>query len=65
MTLIFHLDKNFDCADRMFHSIQISYNLVTKMSMTDSKELIPEFFYLPEFLENSEGGQLFLFVYGC
>lgn len=48
-------DRNFDCADRTFHSVQTAYNLVTKMSMTDSKELIPEFFYLPEFLENSEG----------
>ena len=24
-------------------------------SVTDTKELIPEFFYLPEFLENTEG----------
>ena len=24
-------------------------------SVTDTKELIPEFFYLPEFLENREG----------
>ena len=42
----------FDHADRMFHSIPTCYkNLLTGSS--DVKELIPEFFCLPEFLRNS------------
>lgn len=42
----------FDHADRLFHSIEGAYrNCLTHTS--DVKELIPEFFYLPEFLINS------------
>jgi hypothetical protein len=42
----------FDHADRLFHSVESSYrNCLTNSS--DVKELIPEFFYLPEFLANS------------
>lgn len=41
----------FDCADRQFHSIP-----ATRQALMDNpydvKELIPEFFYFPEFLEN-------------
>lgn len=41
-----------DHADRLFHSIESAYkNCLTNSS--DVKELVPEFFYLPEFLVNS------------
>ncbi|XP_024540202.1 BEACH domain-containing protein B isoform X1 [Selaginella moellendorffii] len=42
----------FDHADRLFHSIQNTYaNCLTNTS--DVKEIIPEFFYMPEFLVNT------------
>ncbi|PIN12837.1 Conserved WD40 repeat-containing protein [Handroanthus impetiginosus] len=42
----------FDHADRLFQSIEGTYkNCLTNTS--DVKELIPEFFYMPEFLMNS------------
>lgn len=42
----------FDHADRLFQSIESTYrNCLTNTS--DVKELIPEFFYMPEFLLNS------------
>ncbi|CAM0946806.1 unnamed protein product [Alopecurus aequalis] len=41
----------FDHADRLFHSIESTYrNCLSNTS--DVKELTPEFFYMPEFLEN-------------
>lgn len=43
---------HFDLADRMFHSINDSWLSASKHNMADIKELIPEFFYLPEFLTN-------------
>ncbi|XP_049532447.1 WD repeat and FYVE domain-containing protein 3 isoform X2 [Anopheles darlingi] len=43
---------HFDLADRMFHSIQEAWYSASRQNMADVKELIPEFFYLPEFLEN-------------
>lgn len=43
---------HFDLADRMFHSIADSWMSASKHNMADIKELIPEFFYLPEFLVN-------------
>ena len=47
----------FDHADRLFHSIPEAWtNCLT--NPTDVKELIPEFFYLDEFLENSNGFDL-------
>jgi len=51
-------DNHFDVPDRTFHSLQRCYQLVTMQSVTDTKELIPEFFYFPEFLENREGESL-------
>ncbi|CAF3687342.1 unnamed protein product [Rotaria socialis] len=42
----------FDIADRQFHSFQSSWTNIMD-SPNDGKELIPEFFYLPEFLVNS------------
>ncbi|KAF2072405.1 hypothetical protein CYY_006280 [Polysphondylium violaceum] len=41
----------FDHADRMFHSIELAWEN-TLTSSTDVKELIPEFYYMPEFLLN-------------
>ncbi|CAF0830697.1 unnamed protein product [Rotaria sp. Silwood1] len=42
----------FDIADRQFHSFQSAW-LNIMDSPNEVKELIPEFFYLPEFLVNS------------
>nr|CAD7196152.1 unnamed protein product [Timema douglasi] len=47
-------DENFDLPDRTFHSLQTTWRLTSRDSTTDVKELVPEFFYLPEFLVNSE-----------
>ncbi|KAH9329817.1 hypothetical protein KI387_001925, partial [Taxus chinensis] len=42
----------FDHADRLFHSIAATHaNCLSNTS--DVKELVPEFFYMPEFLNNS------------
>ena len=49
----------FDHPDRMFHSIKENWQSASELSNGDVKELIPEFFYLPEFLTNSNG-----FVFG-
>ncbi|XP_043802413.1 lysosomal-trafficking regulator isoform X3 [Apis laboriosa] len=48
-------DDNFDIPDRTFHALATTWRLTSCDSTTDVKELIPEFFYLPEFLLNSEG----------
>lgn len=37
----------------MFHSIPEAWKSASESNMADVKELIPEFFYLPEFLSNS------------
>uniref|UniRef100_A0A672PLE3 Lysosomal trafficking regulator n=1 Tax=Sinocyclocheilus grahami TaxID=75366 RepID=A0A672PLE3_SINGR len=56
-------DQSFDIPDRTFHSMNTTWRLSSYESMTDVKELIPEFFYLPEFLVNREGGALVLLTY--
>ena len=43
----------FDCPDRLFRSIAEACS-GTCMGMNDVKELIPEFFFLPEFLVNAD-----------
>ncbi|EPQ17130.1 Lysosomal-trafficking regulator [Myotis brandtii] len=48
-------DQSFDIPDRTFHSMNTTWRLSSFESMTDVKELVPEFFYLPEFLVNREG----------
>ena len=48
-------DQNFDCADRTFHDVRTSYWLSSFESTSDFKELIPEFYYLHEFLMNKQG----------
>ncbi|KAG5439009.1 hypothetical protein PCANB_002340 [Pneumocystis canis] len=44
---------SFDHADRLFYSIEKAWLSSSQGNMTDVRELIPEFFYLPEFLVNS------------
>ncbi|KAF9969436.1 hypothetical protein BGZ73_008219, partial [Actinomortierella ambigua] len=46
---------HFDHADRLFHSIGKSWISASQNTMSDVRELIPEFFYLPEFLVNANG----------
>lgn len=48
-------DDNFDLPDRTFHSLHTTWRLTSSDSTTDVKEMIPEFFFLPEFLINHEG----------
>jgi hypothetical protein len=57
VAVMFYLfaDDNFDLPDRTFHSLHTAWRLTSSDSTTDVKELIPEFFFLPEFLRNSEG----------
>ncbi|XP_053323151.1 neurobeachin-like protein 2 isoform X2 [Spea bombifrons] len=47
----------FDCSDRQFHSIPAAWQARME-NPVDVKELIPEFFYFPEFLENANGFDL-------
>lgn len=42
----------------MFHSVKDAWFSAAKHNMADVKELIPEFFYLPEFLFNSNNFDL-------
>lgn len=43
---------HFDLPDRLFHSVKDSWTSASESNMADIKELIPEFFYLPDFLLN-------------
>ncbi|KAI4593457.1 hypothetical protein KJ359_009347 [Pestalotiopsis sp. 9143b] len=43
----------FDHADRLFYSIEGSWKSASRDNGADVRELIPEFFYLPEFLVNN------------
>lgn len=47
----------FDVADRQFHSIASTWRILYE-NPNDVKELIPEFFYLPEFLTNMNSNLL-------
>nr|XP_033797067.1 WD repeat- and FYVE domain-containing protein 4 isoform X2 [Geotrypetes seraphini] len=58
--LCFLQGGNFDVADRMFHSVKNAWNSASRENMSDVRELIPEFFYLPDFLSNSNQ-----FEFGC
>lgn len=43
----------FDHADRLFNGVRDTWlSAAGKGNTSDVKELIPEFFYMPEFLEN-------------
>ncbi|XP_052057749.1 lysosomal-trafficking regulator-like isoform X2 [Mytilus californianus] len=48
-------DNNFDIPDRTFHNMETCWRLASSQSTTDFKEMIPEFFFFPEFLRNFEG----------
>lgn len=43
---------SFDHPDRLFYSMERAWSSASKENMTDVRELIPEFFYLPEFMQN-------------
>jgi len=43
---------HFDHADRLFFSIERTWKSAAKENTTDVRELIPEFFYLPDFFLN-------------
>jgi len=52
-TYFFYLQEgNFDIPDRLLHSIHEAWRSANEVNMADVKELIPEFFYLPDFLTN-------------
>ncbi|XP_017079902.1 lysosomal-trafficking regulator [Drosophila eugracilis] len=53
-------DNDFDLPDRTFHALNTTWKLASQDSPTDVKELIPEFFCLPEMFENFER-----FKFGC
>ncbi|KAJ8248534.1 hypothetical protein GJAV_G00243040 [Gymnothorax javanicus] len=44
---------SFDVADRMFYSVKKEWESASRDNMSDVRELIPEFYYLPDFLVNS------------
>jgi len=43
---------SFDHADRLFYSVEKAWLSASREIMTDVRELTPEFYYLPAFLEN-------------
>lgn len=43
---------SFDHPDRLFYSLEKTWSSASRENMTDVRELIPEFYYLPEFLTN-------------
>ena len=45
----------FDHPDRLFFSVEGAWTSASKDNGSDVRELIPEFFYLPEFLTNMNG----------
>ncbi|KAJ7361859.1 WD repeat and FYVE domain-containing protein 3 [Desmophyllum pertusum] len=49
---------NFDLPDRLFHSVKDAWLSAAQINPSDIKELIPEFFYLPEFLTNNNNFDL-------
>ncbi|CAL8256627.1 unnamed protein product [Lota lota] len=52
------LQGGFDIPERMFHSVQREWESASRDNMGDVRELIPEFYYLPDFLTNSNHIQL-------
>ncbi|XP_023679913.1 WD repeat- and FYVE domain-containing protein 4 isoform X2 [Paramormyrops kingsleyae] len=49
---------SFDVADRMFHCVKKDWESASRDNMSDVRELIPEFYYLPDFLVNSNNFEL-------
>uniref|UniRef100_A0A8C4GFJ4 WDFY family member 4 n=1 Tax=Dicentrarchus labrax TaxID=13489 RepID=A0A8C4GFJ4_DICLA len=52
------LQGGFDIPERMFYSIKKEWESASRDNMGDVRELVPEFFYLPDFLVNSNHIQL-------
>ncbi|XP_041645058.1 WD repeat- and FYVE domain-containing protein 4 isoform X2 [Cheilinus undulatus] len=52
------LQGGFDIPERMFYSMKKEWESASGDNMSDVRELIPEFFYLPDFLLNSNHIQL-------
>ncbi|SGY50147.1 BQ5605_C001g00859 [Microbotryum silenes-dioicae] len=52
------LQGGFDHADRMFHNLAKAWDSCSRLSHSDVRELIPEFFFLPDFLRNANGLKL-------
>ena len=46
----------------MFHSVKDAWRSASKCNMADVKELIPEFFYLPEMFLNSNNFDLGVYM---
>ncbi|SCV03334.1 LANO_0G03510g1_1 [Lachancea nothofagi CBS 11611] len=46
-------DGKFGHADRLFNSVERTWDSAARENTTDVRELIPEFYYLPEFLMNT------------
>ena len=62
-----HIDMQagkFDCPERIFSSIPDLFNTIMT-DMNDFRELIPEFFYCPEFLKNIDHYNLGLNIKIC
>ncbi|XP_062375001.1 WD repeat- and FYVE domain-containing protein 4 isoform X2 [Sardina pilchardus] len=51
---------SFDVPERMFHRVQSEWESASRDNMSDVRELIPEFYYLPDFLINTNNLQ-----FGC
>ncbi|TNN20222.1 WD repeat and FYVE domain-containing protein isoform 3 [Schistosoma japonicum] len=49
---------HFDLPDRMFHCVRDAWLSASKHNMADVRELVPEFFYLPDFLINSNNFEM-------
>ncbi|CAN9499844.1 unnamed protein product [Ophioblennius macclurei] len=52
------LQGGFDIPERMFYSVKKEWESASRDNMGDVRELTPEFFYLPDFLLNSNHIQL-------
>ncbi|XP_077438112.1 WD repeat- and FYVE domain-containing protein 4 isoform X2 [Vanacampus margaritifer] len=52
------LQGGFDIPERMFYSVNKEWESASQDNMSDVRELIPEFYYLPDFLLNSNHMQL-------
>ena len=50
-SLIQHYDQNKELSNRIFHSLRTAWN-GSMNDVSDNKELIPEFYYLPEMFGN-------------
>jgi hypothetical protein len=57
--MIYRFDSGGDCPSRHFHALETMWNNI-KIQCDNNLELIPEFYYLPEFLANQ---YCFLFAF--